>query len=397
MVVALLAAQSFAQTAIPFDDAAIRAVQFIDQSEGWAVGDDGVIWHSINGGANWERQKSGTRASLRSVHFLTPYTGWAVGRVETANNGGSVGVMLKTTDGGMRWEEVGLNVLPGLHSVHFFDEKNGFICGDSSGAFPSGMFSTADGGHTWRHVTGVKLPSCRAADFFPGSQLGVVAGAWSRLGTIAPQDGTYREADFDPLAGRTLHAVTASAGRVGGPMAFAVGDGGAVLVSSDRGKTWGFTNLGLSPEALSVCDFRCVSAIGSHVWVAGKPGGFILHSADSGKTWEVQKTELPLPVNGMYFMSEQVGWVVGELGTVFSTVDGGKNWKIQKAGGQRAAVLFLNASHRSMPLDVAAFLGQGEGYLCASMAFMSADPATSDPKRAGDASRLAAGHAPGRR
>src|SRR5580700_6942215 len=94
--VALLAAPSLAQPATPFEDAAIHAVQFIDQSEGWAVGDDGAIWHSIDGGTHWERQKSGTRGSLHGMHFLTPYTGWVVGRVETANGGGSVGVMLKT-------------------------------------------------------------------------------------------------------------------------------------------------------------------------------------------------------------------------------------------------------------------------------------------------------------
>ncbi len=385
IIIALVAAPSFGQPSTPFGDAGIHAIQFTDQSEGWAVGDDGVIWHSIDGGANWERQKTGTRASLRSVHFLNPYTGWAVGRSEIANGGGSVGVLLRTTDGGIHWDEVGTNAMPGLHSVQFFDDKNGFICGDGSPAFPSGMFTSNDGGHTWRQAMGVKLNSCRSASFFAGSNTGVVAGAWSRLGTIS-MDGTYRESDFDPLAGRTLHAVSTNTSKL--PTSFAVGDGGAVLVSYDRGKSWGFANLGLSPEVLAICDFRCVSTIGSNVWVAGKPGGIVLHSADSGKTWDVQKTELSLPINGMHFLTEQVGWMVGEMGCIFSTVDGGKTWKIQRAGGQRAAVLCLHSSHRSTPLDVVALLGHGEGYLCASMAFMSADPATADPKRSGDAARL---------
>src|SRR5262249_40436087 len=127
---------------------------------------------------------------------------------------------------------------------------------------------------------------------------------------------------------------------------------------------------------------------GTHVWVAGKPGGFVLHSADSGKTWEVQKTELPLPINGMYFLTHEIGWLVGELGCILGTTDGGKTWKVQQAGGQRPAVLCLHAAHRSTPLDVVALLGHGEGYLCAAVGLMSADPATSNPKRAGDAARL---------
>src|SRR6266540_1101172 len=141
-----------AQPAIPFEDAAIHAVQFIDKDEGWAVGDDGAIWHSIDGGKAWERQKSGTRASLRYVHFQTPYTGWAVGRLESPAAGPSIGVMLKTSDGGLAWEEIGTNVLPGLHFVRFINEKNGFVCGDGSDAFPSGMFSTSDGGRMWKPV-----------------------------------------------------------------------------------------------------------------------------------------------------------------------------------------------------------------------------------------------------
>src|SRR5690348_15299083 len=97
-----------------FDDAALHAVQFVDLSEGWAVGDDGVIWHTIDGGRNWERQPTGVRASLRSVHFLDPYTGWAAGREELPHNGDSVGVLLATRDGGLKWERVGDNTLPGL-------------------------------------------------------------------------------------------------------------------------------------------------------------------------------------------------------------------------------------------------------------------------------------------
>src|SRR3954451_21524765 len=124
-VLVALTSPSPAQPPVPVADAAVHAVQFIDASEGWAVGDDGVIWHSIDGGKTWERQKSGTRASLRGVHFQTPYTGWAVGRIESPNGGSSVGVMLRTADGGVNWEEAGVNVLPGLHAVRFLNEKDG--------------------------------------------------------------------------------------------------------------------------------------------------------------------------------------------------------------------------------------------------------------------------------
>src|SRR5436190_761714 len=97
-----------------FDDAALHAVQFITEEngecrEGWAVGDDGAVWHSIDAGKNWERQPTGIRASLRSLHFLTPFHGWVAGREELPNGGGSVGVLLYTRDGGVSWRRVLFN------------------------------------------------------------------------------------------------------------------------------------------------------------------------------------------------------------------------------------------------------------------------------------------------
>src|SRR3954451_15701038 len=75
-------------------DATLHGVFFVDAKEGWAVGDDGVIRHSIDGGKSWEDQASGTRASLRGVYFLDESVGWAVGREERPFVGLSVGVLL---------------------------------------------------------------------------------------------------------------------------------------------------------------------------------------------------------------------------------------------------------------------------------------------------------------
>ncbi len=253
------------------------------------------------------------------------------------------------------------------------------------------MFTTADGGATWEPVKGPRVASNRGAAIIPRDTAALVAGAWGKLGTltmprpskVGTLPGEYREGELDPLAGRTVHGVACS----GNTQAFAACDGGAVLTSTDGGKKWGYTNLGLPAAALAACDFRCVAAFGTHVWVAGRPGGFVLHSADLGKTWDVQKTELSVPANGIHFISDKEGWLAGDLGCIIGTVDGGKTWKVQRAGGQRAAALFLHASGKSTPLDVVAHLGAADGYLCASTSLMNADPATADPKKASDGER----------
>ena len=47
-----------------FEDAPLHAVQFVDKDVGWAIGDDGVVWNTIDGGKSWERQRTGVRATL---------------------------------------------------------------------------------------------------------------------------------------------------------------------------------------------------------------------------------------------------------------------------------------------------------------------------------------------
>ena len=365
-----------------FSDAALRSVQFADENEGWAVGDDGVVWHTINGGEVWERQPTGTRASLRQVHFLTPYSGWAVGRTELPG-GGSVGVVLMTTDGGLKWSVVNNNSVPGLNLVKFFNERNGLAAGDGSEAFPSGLFTTIDSGKTWKAIPGTRNPTWLAGDF-SDTETGVLAGAWNRVAPV--RDGSLGIADVDSLGGRNIKAL-----KLEGERAVAVGQGGLVMSSQKTaGVRWGFIDLKLAPEVRAAVDFHAVAMKGDHLWVVGRPGSVVFHSPDRGATWETFKTGQPLPLHALYFLDEKRGWAVGELGTILATTDGGKNWKVQRQGGMRSAMLFIHANGKSVPLDTVAALGGEEGYLVSSVGVMCADPATLTRRYDSDAERVAA-------
>ena len=366
-----------------FDDAALHAVQFVDVNEGWAVGDEGVVWHTIDGGKNWERQPTGTRGSLRAVHFLNPFTGWAVGREELPNGGGSVGIVLVTSDGGLKWHRLSINALPGLNTVKFFNDKFGIAAGDGSEQYPSGVFNTNDGGRTWKPLAGPRCPSWLAADFHQDAQHGALAGSWSRLATL--RQGNLGAADVEELAGRSVQGL-----QLLGKQAVAVGQGGLVLVSTgSAGVRWGFADLKQPSDVKACLDFQSVASRGDHVWVVGRPGSVVMYSNDRGQTWSMRKTGQTLPLQGVYFLNELRGWAVGQLGTVLTTDDGGETWTMQRQGGQRAAVLFIHAATPGAPLSSVAQLGANDGYLTATLQVTAADPASAQPVRAMQAQRLA--------
>ncbi len=360
-----------------FDDAPLRAVRFVDENEGWAVGDEGTIWHTIDGGDNWERQPSGTRASLCGLCFVDPFTGYVVGRESLPVGQGSVGVVLFTRDGGVKWQRITDRDLPGLRAVKFLDRKNGVILGDASDQYPTGVFVTEDGGQSWKPVAGPRCPGWRAADFL-SSQLGTLAGAWGSLavfrgGAVALGSG---------LNERTIRAV-----QYCGTTPFAVGDGGLALINKSPGETrWTPLGVGMPAELQMSWDFHTLGFAGDHGWIAGRPGSVVLHTPDKGQTWEVQKTGQTLPLHGLCFVNAKRGWAVGELGTILATQDGGKTWKPRRRGGHRAAILCITAEAEGLPAAAVAALGadSDEGYLVAAVRVTSADPATASPTRAND-------------
>ena len=84
----------------------------VDAQHGWAVGDDGTILATADGGASWQPQTSNTTEHLLSVGFVDAQRGWAVGEN---------GTILATADGGASWQPQTSNTTKHLYSVGFVD------------------------------------------------------------------------------------------------------------------------------------------------------------------------------------------------------------------------------------------------------------------------------------
>ena len=101
-------------------------VFFVNASNGWVVGENGVILRTSNGGESWERQKSNSPEKLRSVVFISENVGWVVGGEFGVN------VVLQTEDSGQTWVDQSSGKLYGQDIGHFESDvwitgQNGFV------------------------------------------------------------------------------------------------------------------------------------------------------------------------------------------------------------------------------------------------------------------------------
>ncbi len=138
---------------------ALNAVSFPDASHGWAVGGQGRVVRTADGGDTWSDLPSAGPLSLRDVRFADAERGWAVGVTDTQRSR-----ILRTTDGGATWQAA---ALPGTsysyaEDIAFADEQHGRLAGDH-------IWKTADGGATWT------IDGARVAPWFVDQTLSAIA------------------------------------------------------------------------------------------------------------------------------------------------------------------------------------------------------------------------------
>ncbi len=132
----------------PAEQSSLNSIFFIDNENGWAVGSEGIILHTTDGGDNWIEQPSGTDFGLESVDFINPDNGWIAG-----GKGGvpQTGIILRTVNGGGTWEEMYIDSSYLLNDVYFTDSLNGWAVGSASvfvGIWGT-LLHSIDGGETW--------------------------------------------------------------------------------------------------------------------------------------------------------------------------------------------------------------------------------------------------------
>jgi photosystem II stability/assembly factor-like uncharacterized protein len=131
------------------EDFILKSISFCDPIHGWAVGEYGCIYHTRNGGASWEKQAGELSMSketgdvvggsyLFDVVAVDAQTAWAVG---------IDGYVTRTLDGGKTWRQVQMDV-PKRHLFCVASNRAGTILIGGKGI----LLTSTDNGKTWRNI-----------------------------------------------------------------------------------------------------------------------------------------------------------------------------------------------------------------------------------------------------
>lgn len=129
-------------------------IDFVSPSEGWAVGQRGLLLHTEDAGESWAEMKLPV-LELAGWDFVDATHGWAEVRVckrprnETSEQDckRTQTLLLSTSDGGLSWEVVRFPSGFALGELQFVDRNVGF-----GRTLDTDLYRTTDGGRTWQRV-----------------------------------------------------------------------------------------------------------------------------------------------------------------------------------------------------------------------------------------------------
>jgi len=275
--------------------------------KGWAVGKDGLILYTDDGGQRWKRVNSPTNESLLSVDFVDSVKGWAVG---------DHGCIIYTTNGGISWELCPAPANTALIKVDFINMDIGWIIG-------SQVLRTTDGGNSWEELEIGAEDWIFMDGAFINEDTAWVIG-WIQTGEergpvlLHTADGgrTWSRQKVpvsEPLT--TVDFIDSQKG-------WLAGDEGIILHTDDGGDNWKIQR-GPIDEFEIFTDIDFINA--KEGWAVGWRG-VILHTQDGGNTWIYQNSKTKSILTEVKFVDSERGWIVGPTGFILFTKDGGMNW-----------------------------------------------------------------------
>lgn len=283
----------------PVPGAFLNCAYFLDPSRGWAVGTNGMIVRTTDGGSTWHPLTAGSEMQyLTDVCFIDQDRGWVVER----------GAVMRTTDGGETW-------IPWFFDFDDSGAKRLFMITPSIGwASGWGVHRTVDGGVTWQTCP-IPVPIRELdSDFIDESTGWIFGDVYHHTETHKTTDGgstwtrmrvMERMSRFDFTSRSTGWGVA-----------------GCLYKTTDGGSTW--TTQSVAAGRVYDVEFLnpMVGWVRAHV-DGSETGGVIYKTVDGGATWT------PLS-RGPFSYGDKFGFITTDTAWAISTAHDDSNTDFSK-------------------------------------------------------------------
>jgi photosystem II stability/assembly factor-like uncharacterized protein len=268
----------------------LNDICLVNYNTGYAVGNNGVVLKTTNGGISWAPKSFPASTNNLSVFFQNAMTGF-VGN-QNAN-------IYKTVDGGNNWETNGSASTYAITSVTMTSALTGY-CGDHY----SNIQKSTDNGQTWWTLT--TTPGYDAKLFFLNDNRGWAVDNYGYIYSTANGGYNWTNVRISTDTLSSVYFITSTIGYV-------AGDSGRVFKTTNGGTNWTLLNTGSTVKLNSIYVQNL-----NNIYASGN-SGTILYSTDAGSTWtaETHGTNNLKCIN--FLPSTVIGTVSGDLGTIYRT------------------------------------------------------------------------------
>ncbi len=264
-----------------------NSVCAIDANTAVAVGSQGTVRRTTNGGTSWTAVTTGLTSHLNSVKFLNATAGMIVGDGQD---------ILTTANGGTSWTSIGGGTTD-LHEGTLLTASNGWVVGEQEVGF----------GFLYNPFTfDLRQPAAVSGKEIHGIWANSSTDAWL-VGDGGLVMATTNGASWSAQTSNTTARLNKVA--FSGNTGVAVGDGGVIIRTTNGGASWATVANGSTQNLLGVCfaNTRFAFAVGA--------SGTILISTDAGATWSAEPMGITSNLKSVHSAGGSV-WACGDDGTM---------------------------------------------------------------------------------